>query len=77
MNVTEKILNDPKHVSDVRKTSQGDTYPYGVVVRMDAGGTMFWEGFHATKGVYTGLWRANRRLAVSDIYAVVDGGYYD
>jgi len=75
MNTTERILHDPKHpVSDVRASSQGDTYPLSTIVRRNfhsmSGtytGTITHEGWNAGTGVRTGILRTDRDLAIDDI----------
>ena len=71
MNITERILQSPLHPqSDVRQASTGGTYPHSVVLRMDSNQRVYWEGFHATRGVYTGRWLRSRAHAIADIQAV-------
>ena len=71
MNITERILQSPLHPqSDVRQASTGGTYPHSVVLRMCRLGNIYWEGFHATRGIYTGRWVGDRDVAIADIQAV-------
>ena len=43
-NITHKLLHDPAHQIDVRPTSRGPDYPYGVVITLDEYGRMRYQG---------------------------------
>lgn len=68
MNVTERIIRSAPHRhNDVRPTSTGGDWPYGVVLCTDAYGDIMFRGFHPGKGLLcTDAWY-DRRAALDDI----------
>jgi hypothetical protein len=68
MNVTARIISEAPHRHcDVRPTSTGGDWPYGVVMYLDDFGLIQYAGFHPGKGLLcTDKWY-DRRAALDDI----------
>jgi len=72
MNVTANIIAQaPGRHCDVRPTSTGGDWPYGVVLYLDDHGLVQYAGFHPGKGLLcTDKWY-DRRAAIDDIKLLV------
>lgn len=68
MNVTARIIAEAPHRHcDVRPTSRGGDWPYGVIIHLDEHGNLVYRGFHPGRGIVCSDTWYVRASAIADI----------